>query len=327
MKAVVYEKNGTPHALQMREVERPIPMDGEVLVQIHAVSINAADYRSMRYGIIPKRKIFGADIAGQVVEVGTGCEKFKVGDNVFGDLSGCGFGGFAEYATAPEKLLAFKPDRVSFEDAAAVPMAALTALQALRDQGKIRPGHKVLICGAGGGVGTFAVQLARYFGAEVTAVCGPRNVDLVRALGAEHVLDYTRDDFTQRDQRYDLILGVNGSHPLGAYRRRLTPGGIFVMIGGDLSQLLNALIFGRFLSLGSKKMFTLAAKPNATDLKFVIELVEAGKIKPVIDRHYPLEQTAEAMQTLGKGHARGKVIIDVLPGAGLDDAKPSRPTG
>lgn len=318
MKAVVYEKNGTPQALKIREVDRPTPQEHEVLVKIHAVSINAADYRSMRLGAIPKRKIFGADIAGQVVEVGKGCEKFKVGDEVFGDLSGCGFGGFAEYAAAPENLLVLKPPRISFEEAAAVPMAALTALQALRNKGKIHPGQKVLICGAGGGVGTFAVQLAKYFGAEVTAVCGPKNVDMVRSLGADHVLDYTREDFTQSNQRYHLILGVNGGHPLRAYKRLLTPAGVFVMVGGDLSQVFKAILFGRFLSLGSQKMVFLAAKPSVTDLHFIIHLVEDGKIKPVIDRRYPLEQTAEAVHYLGQGHARGKVIINILPGTGRD---------
>lgn len=318
MKAVVYEKNGAPHTLLIREVDRPLPQEHEVLVKVHAVSINAADYRSMRYGIIPKRKIFGADIAGQVVEVGKGCEKFKVGDEVFGDLSACGFGGLAEYAAAPENLLAFKPPRVSFEDAAAVPMAALTALQALRDKGKLRAGQKVLICGAGGGVGTFAVHLAKYFGAEVTAVCGPKNVDMLRSLGTDHVLDYTCEDFTKSDQRYHLILGVNGGHPLRAYKRLLTPDGVFVMVGGDLSQVIKTILFGRLLSLGSQKMVALSAKPNTNDLDFIIHLVEAGKIKPVIDRRYPLEQTAEAVQTLSQGHARGKVIIHILPGAGLD---------
>ncbi len=311
MKAVVYEKNGSSHALQLREVDQPLPQDNEVLIKVHAVSINAADYRSMRYGIIPKSKIFGADIAGQVVEIGKGCTKFKVGDEVFGDLSSSLFGGFAEYAAAPEKLLAIKPPSVTFEEAAAVPMAALTALQALRDKGNIRPGQKVLICGAGGGVGTFAVQLAKYFGAEVTAVCGPRNVDLVRSLGADHVLDYTLEDFTRSAQSYHRILGVNGSHPLGAYRRLLTPGGVFVMVGGGLSQIFQTIVFGRFYSLGSKKIVFLAAKSDVKDLDFIIRLVEAGQIKPVIDRRYPLEQTTEAMQYTSQGHARGKVIVNI----------------
>lgn len=311
MKAVVYEKNGATRSLQLREVPQPAPQDDEVLIEVHAVSINAADYRSIRYGIIPKRKIFGADVAGRVVAAGPACAKFKVGDEVFGDLAACGFGGFAEYAAAPEKLLAFKPSRVSFEDAAAVPMAALTALQALRDKGGVQPGQKVLVYGAGGGVGTFAVQLAKHFGAMVTAVCGPANVALVRSLGADEVLDYTREDLTNSDQRFDLILGVNGSHPLGWYRRLLAAGGAFVLVGGGLTQIFPVMILGWLYSLGGKKMGLLSAHSNASDLDFLIRMVESGKLKPVIDRRYPLEQTAEAMRYLGQGHARGKVMVNI----------------
>jgi len=313
MKAVVFEKSNSPEVLVYREVEKPIPNDAEVLVKIHAVSINAADYRSMHLGIVPKRKIYGADIAGTVEAAGKNIQKLKVGDEVFGDISGCGFGGFAEYAAIPENVLALKPAGVSFEDAAAVPMAAITALQALRDQGKVQPGQKVLIYGAGGGVGTFAVQLAKHFGTDVTAVCSAKNVDLTRSLGANQVIDYAEEDVFRRGEHFDLILAVNGNRPLSVYKRALAPRGIYVMVGGALSQVIPSLLFGAILSIGSKKMRFLAAKPNPADLEFIIQLVEKGKVKPVIDRRYPLHETAEAMRYSTQGHAQGKVVIQVLP--------------
>jgi NADPH:quinone reductase-like Zn-dependent oxidoreductase len=313
MKAVVYDKNHSPDVLVVREVEKPVPQDNEVLVKIHAVSINAADYRSMRMGIIPKRRIFGADIAGRVEEAGKNIVNLKVGDEVFGDIASYGFGGFAEYAAAPETLLALKPATVSFENAAAVPMAAVTALQALRDLGSIQEGQKVLICGAGGGVGSFAVQLAKYFGAEVTAVCSPENAELTRSLGADHIIDYSKEDFTKSGNRYDLVLAVNGNHSLSAYKRTLTPHGIFVMAGGALTQLISTILFGSLMSIGSKKIRHLSAKQSSKDLEFVMKLVEEGRVKPVIDRCYPLHETAEAMRYLSKGHARGKVIITIIP--------------
>lgn len=306
MKAVVFENK----ALQLREVAKPVPGAGEVLVKVHAVAINAADYRSMKLGAIPKSRIFGSDVAGQVEAVGMDVTKFKVGDEVFGDLSGCGSGGFAEYAAAPEGALAAKPAGVTDADAAAVAMAAVTALQGLR-LGGLRAGQSVLIYGAGGGVGTFAVQLARHFGARVTAQCGPNNVDLARSLGAERVIDYTREDFAADGQRYDLILAVNGSRPLGDYRRALAPRGVLVVVGGELSQVFKTMFFGPILSLGGRKVRLLAAKPNAADLETIIGLVAGGQIKPVIDRRYPLEQTAEAVEYLARGHARGKVIVEV----------------
>jgi NADPH:quinone reductase-like Zn-dependent oxidoreductase len=312
MKAIVYEKSSSPDVLVFREVEKPIPNDHEVLVKIHAVSVNAADYRSMRMGIIPKRKIFGADIAGTIETVGKDIAKFKVGDEVFGDISGSGFGGFAEYVAVPENLLALKPAGVSFEDAAAVPMASLTALQALRDKGNIQPGQKVLIYGAGGGVGTFAVQLAKTFGADVTAVCSSKNAALVQSLGADRVIDYTQEDVFKSGRRFDLIIAVNGNRPLSVYKRALTPTGIFVMVGGALSQVVKTLLFGTLMSFGNQKMRFLAAKPSTKDLEFIIKLVEEGKIKPVIDRRYPLHETAEAVRYLSEGHARGKVVISII---------------
>lgn len=311
MKAIVYEKSKSQGCLTLREIEKPIPGENEVLIKIFTVSVNAADYRSMRMGIIPKRKIFGADIAGRVEAVGKNVAKFNIGDEVVGDLSSCGFGGFAEYVSAPESALILKPALVNFETAAAVPLASVTALQALRNKGNIQPGERVLICGAGGGVGTFAVQLAKYFGAEVTAVCGTNNVSLVQSLGADHVLNYNENDFTKSGKHYDLVLGINGNNSLSSYKSVLTPKGTFVMVGGALPQVIKSLLFGSFLSIGSKKMLTLAAKPNTKDLELIMKLVEEGKVKPVIDRCYPLNETAEAMRYISQGHTQGKVIINV----------------
>jgi NADPH:quinone reductase-like Zn-dependent oxidoreductase len=312
MKAVVYDKINSPNALVLREVEKPIPNDNEVLVKIVTVSVNAADYRSMNLRIIPKRKIFGSDIAGRIEAVGRSINQFTVGDEVFGDISSFGFGGFAEYVVVPEHALALKPAGVPFETAAAVPMAAVTALQALRNKGNIQPGQKVLICGAGGGVGTFAVQLAKHFGAEVTAVCGEKNVKVIQSIGADYIINYHENDFTKSDKHYDLILSLNGNHPLNTYKRLLAPKGIYVMVGGDLSQVFKSLLFGAFMSIGDKKMRSLAAKPNRKDLEFIIKLVADGKVKPVIDRQYPLHETAEAMRYISGGHALGKVIIQVV---------------
>jgi len=311
MKAVVYNKKGFPDKLIYRNVEKPRPNDNEVLIKILAVSANAADYRSMRMGIIPKRRIFGADIAGRVESVGGNIRQFKPGDEVIGDLSDCGFGGFAEYAVAPEKALIPKPTKILFEEAAALPMAGITALQALRDKGNIQKGQKVLIVGSGGGVGTFAVQLAKYFGAVVTAVCSTKNVEQTSSLGADYVIDYTKEDFTKSNRSYDLILAVNGNRSLSAYKRILNPNGKYVMVGGALMQIFKSILFGWLMSFGSKKMRSLAAKSNQKDLEFIVKLVEDGKIKPVIERRYPLDKAADAMRYLGEGHARGKVVINV----------------
>ncbi|MDP4091567.1 MAG: NAD(P)-dependent alcohol dehydrogenase [Bacillota bacterium] len=311
MKAVVYDKSNFPDTLVLRELEKPIPDDNEVLVKIFAVSVNAADYRSMKLGIIPKGKIFGADIAGRIEAVGKNIKKFKAGDEVFGDTASCGFGGFAEYVSVTESVLVLKPMNVPFETAAAVPMAAVTALQALRDKGNIQPKKKVLVCGAGGGVGTFAVQLAKYYGAEVTAVCGEKNVEVIQSLGADHVINYNKEDFTSGGKRYDLVLAVNGKHSLTAYKRVLAPKGIVVMVGGALSQILRTMLFGGLMSMGNKKMQLLKAKSDTEDLKFIIKLVEEGKVKPVIDRCYPLNETPKAVKYLSEGHAGGKVVINV----------------
>jgi NADPH:quinone reductase-like Zn-dependent oxidoreductase len=309
MKAVIYNKRGVPDKLIYCEVEKPVPNDDELLVKIIAVSGNAADYRSMKMGLIPKKKIFGADIAGKVESAGKNIQQFKPGDEVLGDLAGFGFGGFAEYAVAPEKAFVLKPARISFEEAASLPMAGLTAFQALHDKGNIQKVQKVLIVGSSGGVGTFAVQLAKYFGAEVTAVCSTKNIEQTISIGADHVIDYTKEHITKKYGDYDLILAVNGNYPLNTYRRVLNPGGICVMVGGTLSQIFKFMALGWLLSLGSRKFRFLAAKSNQKDLEFIAKLTADGKIKPVIERLYPLEKTAEAMKYLIEGHAQGKVVI------------------
>jgi len=310
MKAVVYNKKGSPEKLVYCDVDKPVPGEDEVLIKVHAVSLNAADYRSMKMGMIPKKKIFGADIAGVVEKVGKNIKEFRPGDAVLGDLGSYGFGGLAEYAVAPVNLVIHKPGNVSFEAAAAIPMAALTALQALRDKAGAGEGRRVLIVGSAGGVGTFAVQLARYFKSHVTGVCSTRNVNQTISLGADEVIDYTKEDFAAGGRRYDIIIAVSGNYPLRKYRRILADSGIYVMVGGGLPQIFKSLVFGRFLSLGSRKMKFLAAKANKTDLEFLVKLVEQGKIKPVIDRRYTLENTAEAMNYLQMGHSAGKIIIN-----------------
>ena len=312
MKAIVYEKQKKSAELVLREVSKPVPSDHEVLVLIKAASVNALDYRPMQMGVgMPKSGIFGADIVGVVEAVGVAVSAFKPGDAVMGDISGNGCGGFAEYVSVPEDVLIKKPAGVSDEMAAAVPVAAVTALQALRDKGDIQAGHTVLIYGAGGGVGTYAVQLAVYFGAQVTAVCSARNRAMVQGLGASEVIDYALEDVTASDRRFDLIIAINGYHPLSAYKHILAPQGVYVMVGGSLRQIFKSLIFGPFMSMGSRKMRALAAKPNAKDLELVMALVANGNVRPVIDRRYPLEQTAEAMRYVSEGHAQGKVVITI----------------
>jgi NADPH:quinone reductase-like Zn-dependent oxidoreductase len=323
MKAIVNTQYGPPEVLQFQEVTKPIPQDNELLVKIHAASINAYDWHLLRAdpflvrlmggGLLkPKNTILGADIAGRVEAAGRNTTQFQPGDEVFGDLSACGNGGLAEYVAVPESALARKPAGISFEQAAAVPMAAVTALQGLRDSGQIQPGQKVLINGASGGVGTFAAQLAKSFGAEVTAVCSTRNLDQARSLGADHVIDYTQENFTQNGRQYDLILAVNGYHPLAAYKRTLAPQGIYVMAGGSTAQIFQAMLLGPWMSMtGGRKMGGLTAKPNQKDLDYLANLLETGQVIPVIDRCYPLSETAEAIRYLEKGHATGKVVITI----------------
>jgi NADPH:quinone reductase-like Zn-dependent oxidoreductase len=322
MKAVIYTKYGPPEVLQLKDVEKPAPTDYEVLVKIYAASPNAADWRLLRAdpflarfysGLLrPKYRILGADIAGEVEAVGKNVKQFKPGDEVFGDLANWGWGGFAEYVCVHENALVLKPANISFEAAAAAPMAAITALQGLRDKGRIQPGQTVLINGASGGVGTFAVQISKAFGAEVTAVCSTRNLDMARSLGADHVIDYTQEDFTRTGQRYDLILAANGYHSIFEYRRALSPGGTYVMTGGSIAQMFQAMLLGPLISMiGNKKMGNLIAKANQKDLAFLKELLNAGKVKPVIDRRYTLNEVPEALRYLEEGHAKGKVVITV----------------
>jgi NADPH:quinone reductase-like Zn-dependent oxidoreductase len=324
MKAIVYTEYGSPEVLELKEVEKPTPRENEVLIKIHAASVNAADWRLMRAdpflvrlyaGVLRPKKfqILGVDVAGRVEAVGKSVSRFKPGDAVFGEVFASGLGGFAEYKCAREDELVLKPAGISFEEAAAVPLAALTALHGLRDKGRIEAGQRVLINGASGGVGTFAVQIARYFGAEVTAVCSTGKMGRARALGADHVIDYTREDFTRNGQHYDLILAVNGFRSIFDYRRALTPRGIYVMTGGSKAQLFQALLLGPWISLaGSRKMGALTSTANLKDLLFLKELLESGKIEPVIDRRYPLNEVPEAIRYLEEGHAGGKVVITVV---------------
>jgi NADPH:quinone reductase-like Zn-dependent oxidoreductase len=321
MKAIVHTKYGPPDVLQFKEVEKPTPQDNEVLVQVHAASVTYSNLMLVRgepfvgrlyFGLLkPKLKIPGSDIAGRVEAVGRNVKQFRPGDEVFGDLSNCGRGGYAEYVCAPENVLAMKPAKISFEEAAAVPEAALVALQALRDKGQIKAGQKVLIYGASGGIGTFAVQIAKYFGAEVTGVCGTRNLDMVRSIGADHVIDYTQEDFVKNGQRYDLIVATAGYRSIFDYKRALSPKGMYVPTGGSMAQIFQAMLLGPLISMtGSKKLGGLTFKPNK-DLAFMKELIEAGKVKPVIDRCYKLSEVAEALRYYSEGHARGKVVITV----------------
>jgi NADPH:quinone reductase-like Zn-dependent oxidoreductase len=324
MKAIICTKYGSPDVLQLQEVEKPAPKDDEVLIKIHAASINSRDWRMMRANpflirlmpggfLQPKNKIPGADVAGRVEEVGRYVKQFKPGDEVFGYLpSATGRGTFAEYVCADENTITLKPVNLTFEQAAAVPLAALTALQGLRDNGNIQPGQKVLINGASGGVGTFAVQIAKAFGAEVTALCSTKNLDMARSLGADHVIDYRKEDFTRNGQRYDLILAANGYHPISDYLRALSPGGIFVVAGGSMFQLFQAALQGRRASkTGNKKTNIVSLMQNQKDLIFMKELLESGKVVPVIDGCYPLSKTAEALRYFEKVHAKGKVVIIV----------------
>ncbi len=305
--------------LQFVEVEKPIPKDDEVLIKIHAASVNQYDWhfltadifliRLMGGGMLkPKYNRLGADIAGRIEAVGKDARQFRPNDEVYGMVRG----GFAEYACAREDALALKPTNLSFEEAAAVPTAGVTALQGLRDEGHIQAGERVLVQGASGGVGTFAVQIAKSFGAEVTAVCSTRNVDQARTLGAHHVIDYTGEDFTQSGRHYDLIFAANGYHPLSAYKRALTPKGRYVMAGGAVRQIFQAMLLGSLMSeKEGKKMGGVSAKRSQKDLALLKQLIEAGSVVPVVDRRYPLREAAEALRYLGQGHARGKVIITV----------------
>src|SRR3989454_1850359 len=325
MKAIVRDRYGSPDILQLKEVEKPAPNDARgVLVKIYASSVNPADRYDVRgppflirlilplfrmgMGLRrPKQAGVGSDFAGRVEAVSSNVTQFKPGDEVYGVCNA----GYAEYAAARENRIALKPANRSFEESAAVPIAGFTALQALRDHGHIKPGQKVLVNGAGGGVGTFAVQIAKSFGAEVTAVTNTGNLDMVRSLGADHVVDYTKEDYTKKGQRYDLVCDIAASHSISDYKRIMNPNGIFVLVGMRdviIRRLLSFVIRAR-LSRGDKKFRFFVAKSNSEDLVTLKELMEAGKIMPVIDRRYPLDETAQAIRYFEEGHTRGKIVI------------------
>jgi|GEM_PF-9643 len=325
MKAIVYHDYGSPDTLRLEEIEKPVPNDNQLLIKVHAVSVNPLDWhfmegipylgRPLAFGFLkPEVTRLGVDYAGTVEAVGKNVNEFKPGDEVYGNK----FGAFAEYVVATDKALALKPANLTFEQAASLPVAAITALQALRDHGKIQPGQKVLINGASGGVGTFAVQIAKSFGADVTGVCSGRNAEMVRSLGADHVIDYTKEDFTKRAERYDLILDNVGSQPLSGFRRVLAPTGKYIVVGGGgvndsrwagpMIGVTKMLILKPFVSQEMKMML---AEMNRKDLTLLADLIQTGKVKPVIDRTYPFSQLPEAMRYLEEGHARGKVVVTV----------------
>lgn len=320
MKAVVFEKYGQPDLLHLKEVDKPTPEDDEVLVQVHAVSINDWDWQllqgvpflnRMMAGLFKptKIKILGCDIAGKVEAVGKNVKQFRVGDAVFGDLSGCGFGGFAEYVCAPEEALMLKPKAMTFEDAAAVPQAGLLALQGLRTKGALQSGQHVLINGASGGAGSFAVQIAKSLGAEVTGVCSTEKMAFVRSLGADHVIDYTREDFTKNGEQYDRILDIQAHHSIFECKRSLRANGVYAFVGGTDARVLQTIFMGPLISMtGNKRMGLLLHKPNK-DMALLTEMIASGKVSVVIDRVFPLNETAEAMRYFAEGYKKGKVVI------------------
>ncbi len=328
MKAIVNTKYGSPDVLTLQEVAKPTPQDNEVLLKVQAAALNYADWisltgkplfvRPMVGGPLkPKNIILGADVAGLVEAVGKNVTQFQPGDAVFGDLSGSGWGGLAEYVTAPESVLVRKPANISFAEAAAVPMAAVTALQGLR-KGQIQAGQKVLINGASGGVGSFAVQIAKSFGVEVTAVCSTSKLDMARSLGADHVIDYTQENFTENGQQYDLILAANGHHSLSDYQRALTPKGFYICTGGTMKQIFQSMLLGPLKSRGGQTFGNLAAHTNQDDLFTLSQLLEDGKVVPVIDHCYPLAEAAEAFRFLGEKHAKGKIVVTVAQDSKAD---------
>ncbi|MEW6084656.1 MAG: NAD(P)-dependent alcohol dehydrogenase [Chloroflexota bacterium] len=317
MKAVVYESYGPPEVLQVKEIEKPDVIDDGVLVRVHASSINIAEWYAItglplgRIGsgfFKPKDTRLGADFAGVVEAVGKNVSDFKPGDEVFGGRSGA----YAEYVTV-KKAIARKPANVTFEEAASVPTAGITALQGLRDHGKIQPGQKVLIHGASGGVGTFAIQVAKAFGAEVTAVCSTQNVEHARSQGADHVIDYTKEDFTRSGQQYDILFNVNGGRSWSEYKRVLKPNGIFVLVGGPRTPLIGPvglLIKMKIAMLGASQKFVFfIAQFNREDMNVLKDMLAAGKIKPFVEKAYPMEKISDAMRRLGEGHARGKIVV------------------
>jgi len=323
MKAIVYHEYGSPDVLTLEEVDMPTPKDNEVLIKVHAVSINRSDWEGLtgsplyaRLGGLfkPGDKILGSDIAGTVETVGKDVKQFRPGHEVFGLMLNYG-GGFAEYACASEKALALKPAGLTFEEAAAIPQAAFIALQGIRAKGQVQPGQKVLINGAGGGTGVFAIQLAKLDGAEVTGVDNAEKLGLMLSLGADHVIDYARVDFTKNGQQYDLILDVIAYRSVFAYRRALAPNGTYFVAGGSVATLFQILLLGPWIRRStSRNIRVLVVQTDSKDLVYMTEFIESGKIKLVIDKRYSLSETAEALRYLGEGHAKGKVVITVVPG-------------
>jgi NADPH:quinone reductase-like Zn-dependent oxidoreductase len=324
MKAIVYTKYGSPEVLRLTEVPKPTPKENEVLVKIYAASVNSWDWDLLKGkpflvriigGLLkPRHKIIGADISGRVEEVGKNVNRFQPGDEVFGDIAGSGFGGFAEYVSVPEKLLAIKSPVMTFEQSAALPQAGLLALQGLRYKGTIKQGDEVLINGAGGGVGTLALQYLKLQGAEVTCVDAAEKFDMLRTLGADHLIDYIKEDYTRSGKQYNRILDVIAHRSVFDYKKALKPGGVFAMIGGSMGGLLLQFIFvwpilSRF---SNKKLGLMGYKPNREDLEYLNRLFEEDKVKPVIDRCYPLDEVPEAFQYFGSGHVKGKIVITVV---------------
>jgi NADPH:quinone reductase-like Zn-dependent oxidoreductase len=321
LKAITYHRYGSPEVLEFQEVDEPVVRDDDVLVRVRAASANPRDWHFMRglpafirlrFGLRrPKDNGLGSDVAGQVEAVGRNVTRFRPGDEVYADVV---TGGFAEYTSVPEAFLAPKPANLTFEQAAAVPLAALTALQGLRDRGQVRPGQRVLVIGAAGGVGIFAVQLAKWLGAEVTGVCSTGKLELVRSLGADHVVDYTREDVTRRGQRYDLVFQLAGTQSPSDLRRVLTPTGTLLLSSGEsdgrligpVDRIIKALLLAPFVR---QRLVPFEAKRSGKDLQLMRELIEAGTVAPVIDRTYPLSDVPEAIRYLEEGHARGKVVI------------------
>ncbi len=320
MKAIVYHNYGSPEVLKLADIPKPVPNDNQVLVKVYSASVNPLDWHFMRgkpflvrfmgSGFFkPKNGQLGVDIAGRVEAVGKNVNQFKIGDEVFG---GANINGFAEYVSIVDKRLVLKPSNVSFDAAASAPIAAITALQALRDNGKIQSGQNVLINGASGGVGTFAVQIAKSYNTVVTGVCSSRNLEMVKSIGADNVIDYTKENFTKNQLKYDLILDTAAYHSMADYRRVLNSQGRFVMVGGSMALMMKLSLFGFVNSMyGNKKMGGMVAKINNEDLLVIKELLDLGKVKAVIDRTYPLDETADAIRYLEEGHARGKVIIKI----------------
>ena len=319
MKAIVYHKYGTPDALELTEVDKPIPKDDEVLIKVHAVSINDWDSGLLNGDFInrmlnglrkPKRKILGSDIAGRIDSIGKNITQFKPGDEVYGDLSGR-WGGFAEYVCAQEKTLALKPSTMSFEEAAAIPQAAMLAVQGLIDKGKIKQGQKLLINGAGGGVGTFGIQIAKLYGVEATGVDSASKLDMLRSMGFDHVIDYTKEDFTKKGKCYDLILDVKTNRSMFDYARALCPNGAYVTVGGSIGRLIQSLLLAPLIRIIQKKHLHIVALKTNKDLAYMSDLFKAGKIKCVIDGPYRLDEVPEAFRLFNKAGHKGKIVITI----------------